>query len=427
MKMIRGITITAASAILLTGCATTSGSPTSAARKSGYVLYARNAQLGNAPLDVIDAATGRVELSLPVGTPSTDWSRLYAAKHDNGRTSLQAIDVHTAQVVSQISFNGWFDLPMADPSGLTGGLSPNGKWLALRSSGQTSETSFMLVSTSFDQHPRRITLPGDLAFDAFSNDGQRLYLIESLAASQPGHYRVRRYDVALGALDPRVIVDKREIASASMTGTRISGVFAPDGGWQYSLYINEKTGPFIHALNLDQTFAWCIDLPSGGTRDEQMMWSLAIVKDGRELFAVNPTLGKVARVDITSEGPSNEVSSASSFNPARLTSRNPGFFTDAYAKGIQIGSAALTRSEQTLIATGNGGTVAIDVAHLTLNAKPSLTDPGIESVVMSDDGAALYASSWDGPAILELDPASGVKRDVLHTDTTWVLVRAESR
>ncbi|MDQ6884852.1 MAG: hypothetical protein M3077_11555 [Candidatus Dormibacteraeota bacterium] len=424
--MIRGITAVAVSATLLTACATTPGGPTSTAPKSGYVLYARNAQLGNAPIDVIDAATGRVERSLPVGTPSTDWSRLYAAKHDNGRTSLQAIDVHTAQVASQISFNGWFDLPMADPSGLTGGLSPNGKWLALQSSGHTSETSFMLVSTGFDQHPRQLTIRGDFDFDAISNDGQRLYLIESLAKSQPGHYRVRRYDVALGALDPHVIVDKREIASASMTGTRISGVFAPDGGWQYSLYINEKTGPFIHALNLDQTFAWCIDLPSGGTRDEQMMWSLAIEKDGRALFAVNPTLGKVARVDITSEGPSNEVSSTRSFNPARLTSRNPGFFTDAYAKGIQIGSAALTKNERTLIANGDGGSVAIDVPHLTLD-RPLLSDPGIESVVMSDDGTVLFASSWNGPALLEVDPASGVKRDVLHTDTAWVLFRAASR
>ncbi len=426
MTMIRGMAAVAASAIVLTGCATTSSVSTAAAQTSGYVLYARNAQLANAPLDVIDAATGRVEQSLPVGTPSPDWSRLYAVKHDNRRTSLQAIDVHTAQVVSQVSFDGWFDLPIADPSGMTGGLSPNGKWLALRSVAQTRETSFMLVSTSFDQHPRRVVLPGDFDFDAMSNDGQRLYLIESLAAVQPGHYRVRRYDVALGGLQPQVIVDKREIASASMTGTRISGVFAPDGGWQYSLYINEKTGAFVHALNLDQTFAWCIDLPLGGTRDEQMMWSLAIKKDGRELFAVNPTLGKVARIDVTSDGPSNEVSSASSFNPTPLTSQKPGPLVDAVAKGVQIGSAALAMNDRILVATGSTGTVSIDVPALTLD-RPLLSDPGIESVVMSDDGAALYASSWGGPAILEVDPASGVKRDVLHTNTAWILVRAERR
>lgn len=427
MKGIRWQTAAAAATLLLTACGTAQTGRQTNMAPAGYRLFVRDAEPRNTPIDLIDATSGRVERSLPVGTPSPDWSRLYTVSYDLKRTTLRAIDTHGGNLVAQISFDGGFVLPSVGASGLTGGLSPSGGWLVAQTSGIQNRTDFMLISTSFTERPRRISLPGDFAFDALSNDGQRLYLIESLAAIQPGHYRVRRYDVGAGALNPQVIVDKRELATASMTGTRISGVFAPDGGWQYSLYINEKKGPFIHALNLDQTFAWCVDLPAGGTRQEQMMWSLAMQKDGRALFAVNPTIGKVARIDVTSDGPSNEVSASSSFTPARLAFRAPGLVTDAYAKGIQAGSAALTDNGRTLIATGDSGTVAIDVAHLTLNAKPSLTDPGIESVILSDDGAALYASSWDGPSILDVDPASGVTRDRLQTDHVWILYRAERR
>jgi hypothetical protein len=283
----------------------------------------------------------------------------------------------------------------------------------------------MLVPTGFTQRPRRIAVTGDFSFDAISNDGNRLYLVESLASSQPGHYRVRLYDVAAGALDARVIVDKREPASASMTGTRISGVFAPNGSWQYSLYINQGKGAFIHALNLDSAFAWCIDLPSGGGTYQQMMWSLAIDPAGRALFAANPTLGKVARLDISADGPSSDINQTSSFNPAQ-TSLRSGVVSEADAKGIQVGSSALTPDGQTLIATGDLGTVAIAVDGLKLK-QALLPDPALESVVLSDDGTALFASSWQGPSLLRINPLTGARIKVLQTDSALTLYRAEHR
>ena len=414
----------AVTTLLLAGCATAS-SATTATATGGYRLFAVDAQVANAPISVIDSASGRLERTLPVGTPSADWSRLYALSYNGGKTTLRAVDTHSGAAMVQISVEGSFVLPFADASGKTGGLSPDGRWLVLQGVGLSNESAFTLVSTGFAQRPRRISLPGEFSFDAISNDGNRLYLVESLAASQPGHYRVRLYDVAAGALDPRVIKDKREAASASMTGTRISGVFAPDGGWQYSLYINQATGAFIHALNLESAFAWCIDLPSGGGTYQQMMWSLAIDPGGRSLFATNPTLGKVARIDISADGPSNDVTQAGSFDPVQA-SLPAGLFSDAEAKGIQLGSSALTGDGRTLVATGDLGTVAISVDGLKLR-QALLPDPALESVVLSDDGMALFASSWQGPSLLRLDPRSGVRIKVLQTDSALTLLRAEHR
>ena len=424
MTTARSLAAAAVTTVLLAGCATASGA-VPATTMGGYRLYAVDTQVGSAPISVLDAATGRLERTLPVGTPSADWSRLYALSYTGARTTLRAIETHTGNTLGQISFDGSFVLPFGDAGGNTGGLSPNGQWLVAQSVGLRNETAFMLVSTAFTQRARRISLSGDFAFDAISNDGNRLYLIESLAASQPGHYRVRQYDVAAGALNPQVVVDKREIGSASMTGTRISGVFSPDGRWQYSLYINPSTGPFIHALNLDSPFAWCIDLPTGGGTYQQMMWSLAINPTGSALFAVNPTLGEIARVDISADGPSNELNQVGSFAPGQA-SLPSGFFSEAVAKGMQLGSSVLSRDGQVLIATSDLGTVAIQVAGLKLK-RQLLADPAVESVVMSDDGAALFASSWSGPALLQVNPTTGARIKVVQTNSALALYRAEHR
>lgn len=427
MKTFRWLGAAALSAILLTACAGNTAATKAPTTGSGYRLYGVDMRGEGAPISVLDAATGRVERTLPLGTPSPDWSHLYALTHDKQRTAVEAVDPHTGKVASKVSFDGWFDLPNEDFTGRTGGLSPNGQWLVLQRSDQPNQTNFVLVATGFNQAPRRIDLPGDFSFDAISNDGTRLYLIESLAKTQPGHYRVRRYDVPSGSLNPTIIVDKREIQSASMTGTRISGLAAPDGDWQYSLYINEKTGPFIHALSLDQTFAWCIDLPAGGTRYEQMMWSLAINHDGTALYAVNPALGKVARVDITGDGPSNEVSQVASFTPpVHQQSQASALFTDAFAKGIQIGSAALARDGKTLVAIADAGTIAIELSDLK-PTKTLLSDDSVESVVMADDGAALFASSWFDSTLRQINPISGAVTSTQHLTTTYFLYRAERR
>jgi hypothetical protein len=282
-------------------------------------------------------------------------------------------------------------------------------------------TNFMLATTSFTQRPRLITLPGSFSFDAISNDGRRLYLIESLAPKRPG-YQVRLYNLEAGSLDPHIVVDKRE--TGPMSGRRVSGIFDRQGHWQYSLYVNQAGGPFIHALNLEGNFAWCIDLPAGGTQPEQMMWSLSLNADGTALIAVNPTLGRAARIDVNADGPRSEVSQNSVFQPARPAPQARGFFTDAMAKGIQIGSSALAHDGKTLVAVADSGTIAIELPRLT-PGRTLVSDEGVESVVMSNDGLALFSSAWSGSTLQEVDPISGTARRTLHLGSTYLLYRAE--
>ena len=411
----------AAIALLLAACATQATQAPAGQGAPAYRLYALDMRGEGAPISVLDGTTGRLIRTLPLGTPSPDWSRLYSLTHQQAKTTLRALDTHSGEVVSQISFSGWYDLPAADAIGRTGGLSQNGQWLVMAHSGEAGKTSFMLAATSFSQRPRMITMPGSFDFDAVSNDGKRLYLVESLAPKRPG-YQVRLYNLDSGSLDPRVVVDKRE--TGPMTGNRVSGIFDRQGRWQYSLYTSQAGGPFIHALNLEGNLAWCIDLPPGGTQFEQMMWSLSLNANGKALIAVNPTLGKSARIDVGADGPSNEVNQNTVFTPVRSAPQAGGFFTEAYAKGIQVGSSALARDGRTLVAVADSGTIAIELPAMT-PSRTLINDEAVESVVMSDDGAALFSSAWAGSTLRQLNPLSGAVSTTVHLTTTYLILHAE--
>lgn len=408
---------------LLSACGTQAVSTPAVGAATAYRLYGVDMRGEGAPISLLDGETGQLLRSFPLGTPSPDWSRLYVLSHPLQKTTLQALDTSSGKVVFQLSVDGWYDLPASNATGQPGGLSPDGKWLIMEHSGQAGKTSFMLAPTSFDRRPRLITLPGSFSFDAISNDGKRLYLVESLLPRRPG-YQIRLYDLESGSLDPHVVADKRE--TGPMSGTRVSGIFDRQGHWQYSLYVNQSGGPFIHALNLESNLAWCIDLPAAGTQFQQMMWSLSLNAEGTALIAVNPTLGRAARIDVNADGPSNEVSQNTVFTPVRPAPQARGFFTDAFAKGIQIGSSALTGDGKILVAVADSGTIAIRLPELS-PYRTLIDDEAVESVVMSDDGEALFSSAWAGSTEREINPVTGAVLRTVHLKSTYLLLRAERR
>src|SRR5207302_4602653 len=135
---------------------------------------------------------------------------------------------------------------------------------------------------------KTIHVNAHFVFDALSNDGKSLYLIQKM--TDANHYRVRLYNVAAGSLTPQVVADKRE-PNEPMNGIRGDSAADPTGNHVYTVYIRAG-GPFTHALPLGQPFAWCIDLPSRAPSDteKQFQWALAISRDGGSLSAANPAL-----------------------------------------------------------------------------------------------------------------------------------------
>ncbi len=389
---------------------------------AGYRLFLQEGFSGGSQqITVVNSVTGAVERQLPLGTPAPDWSRYYVVDKGTTNSMLKAIQPSSGQTLAQTPIPGGFSLPDLTGLGPTAGLSPNGRWLALTRQlfdlhGTT--TGVLIGDSSLTQPFKRVDLTGDFSFDALSNDGSSLYLIQKM--QDANHYQVRLYSIADHSLMPGAVVDKRE-PNEPMNGTRGSSVAAPGGAHVYTVYLRDQ-GPFIHALSLSDPFAFCVDLPNNGASDfeRQSDWSLAISADGSRLYAVNARVGTVS-VFTTGDPPAVVRTAALPPSPVGLSSP---FTLNAEAKGQVFGGAALSGDGRTLFAVGAMGLLSIDTQSLQTR---STWFKGwmFESVRLSSDGNVLFAASPDG-SLLGVNPANGAMDGAVPgVNQPWAVLWAE--
>jgi hypothetical protein len=392
----------------------------------GYRIFLEGGFSNSAEtVKVLDSGTGAIERELPLGTPSSDWSRYYTVTQLSGSTRLMALDPSSGRTVAQTTVPSGYGLPNVAYQGPTAGLSPNGQWLALTSQGHAAggamTTNFLVGSSSLSDSFKTIHVNGDFAFDALSNDGKSLYLIQKM--TDPNHYRVRLYDIAAGSLWPQAIADKRE-PNEPMNGIRGDSAADPTGNHVYTVYIRQA-GPFIHALPLDQPFAWCIDLPSKAPNDmeAQFHWALAISHDGGSLYATNASLGTVAML---TTGDAPRVVRTAAVALSHSDSPLAGLITNAQAKGPRIGGAALSADSRTLFTFGETGVLAIDTATLKVRAR--FLDPWRpDTMRMSADGKWLYVAESSENKLWQIDPVTGSVGEVKAATNPWALLWAQPK
>ena len=278
--------IARAFAVLLVTAAC-AGGPAQAPPASGHM---RLFEATSGEIAIIDSVAHLVVRHLPLGVPSTDWKHLYSIRG----TALVDTDPASGLTAATLQLPGAYQLPAATSSGLPGGTSPNAYWLVAQSY-DGAATHFVIVGTSEMRIAHTANLTGHFNFDAISDDGERLYLIQYLNGRE---YYVRLFNVLTSSLDENIVVDKSD-GEQSMTGLRLSGIPTPGGSWLFSMYVRESDNPFIHVLSLDGPFAFCLDLPGGGyaSSDAERHWSLAMDRTGAEFYAVNVATGVVAQID----------------------------------------------------------------------------------------------------------------------------------
>ena len=384
--------VAAGAVLLIVAC----GQSAQVARGDGYRVYEAATQNNGAIVALIDTRSQSAHDRLPIGTPSPDWSHYYTV---NGN-DLVDINPDTGRAQSRMGLPSDYQLPPATNSGIPGGLSPNGAWLVLQRFDTASH--LLVIDTTFTLSPREISLPGRFRFDAISNDGERLYLIQDVRA---GEYHVRVYHVSSSELDPNFIVDKNEGGEA-MSGLRLSGVASTGGGWLFSVYARPHQGAFIHALNLDGPFALCLDRPGGGG-DTSLAWSLALSPDGKKLYASNPAMGIVVELDATNPSVGRTV------HPMAPAVSSPA-------------GAVVSADNHTLALAGASGVMWLDTFTLTATAE-ALPGWTVRSLALSPDGKTLYAVNDMG----ELAELSMATRAVISTfnpvvDHPIALMRVEA-
>src|SRR5438309_113692 len=373
--------------ILAAGCGPTQGGPPAT---GGYKLYEAVSSHSSPVVSVIDSRSHSSERSLPLGVPSGDWRHLYSITG----SSLVDTDPETGMTRNSMQLPGAFQLPPATITGVPGGTSPDGQWLVAESyegspNSVPTATHMLLINTAVSKITQHIDLDGYFHFDAVSDDGERLYLIQYLNGKE---YYVRLYDTILHKLDENIVVDKSD-GNQAMTGLRLSGVASPDGHMLFSMYVRENDNPFIHALSLDGPFAFCLDLPgsgySGGKAD--MQWSLAMSSNGSRLYAVNGATGTVAEVDTSNQFSSQIV------RTAKIAIGN--------SASTGAGATVISPDGKTLVTAGSSGIVWVDTASLKVRMQ-ALSEWHVLSLGLSTDGSVLYAVSDKG-SIAEVSMASG--------------------
>jgi hypothetical protein len=404
VKSMRGLVLAAGALVIVAACGRV---PNGQVSSGDYKLYEAASTSSSQQISVIDSRSHSVELNMPLGTPSPDWTHLYTVSGDG----LIDIDPQTGTKLQNVRLPGYFQLPPATMSGMPGGLSQDGRWLVLErydptSSPVPSSTHLLVVETSFGKPMQQFDLDGYFQFDAISNDGRRIYLIQYVSTTE---YYVRQFDVGSRQLNPTIIFDKAD-GSAAMAGLKLSGVPSPDGHWLYSLYIRQDKSPFIHALNLDgDLIAFCVDLPGSGyaSSADAFRWSLALSADATHLYAANGASGTVAEISLASGWPSQPR--AARFDTSQTTAMLG--MQDVVAKELGGNAAAVSPDGKTLVTAGSKGLVWVDTSSLKATGR-QLADWNVWSVALSPDGTTVYAVS-DGGKIAEL-PMAGT-----HQPTTF--------
>jgi DNA-binding beta-propeller fold protein YncE len=392
----------------------------------GYLIFLEGG-FSNAgeTVKVLDSGTGTIVREMPIGTPAPDWSRYYIVTQLTGGANLKAIDPASGRTIAQTTIPSGYQLPNIAFQGPSAGISPSGQWLTLTSqshaSGGAMTTNFLVGSSSLKDSFKAIHVNGDFVFDALSNDGNSLYLIQKM--KDPNHYQVRLYDVSAGFLMPQPVADKRE-PNEPMNGIRGDSTADPAGNHVYTVYIRAG-GPFIHALPLGQPFAWCVDLPSRAPNDmeKQFHWALAISRDGTSLYAANAALGTVA---VLTTGDAPKVVRSGLLALGHTNTLLGGLVTSAEAKGPSLGGAALSTDGRTLFTFGETGVVAIDTTTLKVRAR--YLDPWQpDTMRLSSDGKWLYVAESSENKLWQIDPVTGAIAEVTGTTHAWALLWAQPK
>ncbi|WP_127935641.1 hypothetical protein [Nonomuraea polychroma] len=264
--------------------------PTAPAPKPGR-LFATTA----AGLAVVDLAKGTVTAAYPGAVADGTWSTIHQLK--DGR--LRSYEAGSGALVADEPVAG-VQIKAVSTQVIAVGPLP----------GPRRRTSITLVG---EGGARTVELDGNIEPEAFSGDGLAMYLLDHLPPERPDRYRVRMYDVDAGTVGPLQTRDKTPVPSGAeeeMRGRGRQAVRDSAAGVLYTLYTHQDdhlhtrdlvagrdqspgVHAFVHVLNLDQRWAYCLDLPAPFGLGPPEAHTIALDAAAKRLYAFDASTGSV--------------------------------------------------------------------------------------------------------------------------------------
>jgi hypothetical protein len=197
-------------------------------------------------------------------------------------TIVERIDMSDGAIDRWWYLRGSYAIPALAYDGSAGGLSADGKTLALVNFSRAyppPQTKLAILDTEiYLRHPRRpgqqrpqhathyLNLHGHFALQAISPNGSKLYLRHYRTRDRGSAYDRRSDDFDLWVLDtsngglaPRPLTVSN--SGRQLAGLPISGATSPDGRWAYALYDGDMRLPFLLALDTVTGRILRVDLP----------------------------------------------------------------------------------------------------------------------------------------------------------------------
>jgi murein peptide amidase A len=232
-------------------------------------------------------------------------------------TVVERIDTSDGTIDRWWYLRGSFVIPAVAYDGSAGGLSADGRTLALVNFSRTyppPQTKLAILDTEvYLRHPRRpgqrrprhairyLNTGGQFAFQAISPNGSKLYLRHYRTHDRGSAYDRRSDDFDLWVLDtgtgglaPRPLTVAN--SGRPLTGLPISGARSPDRRWAYALYDGDMRLPFLLALDTATGRALRVDLPGLERLRNPYLLKLRLDSVGRHLsvYPRSPESGRVA-------------------------------------------------------------------------------------------------------------------------------------
>jgi len=147
-----------------------------------------------------------------------------------------------------------------------------------------------------------LDLEGNLVPEAFSVDGRYLFVLDYVPAAAPDHYEVRKIDLVIGGTKSDVGGRPKEVVEdEQMQGNVRTSLYSPNREMIFTLYseYGEQGHAFIHALNLNEKWSYCIDLPDSGHFGDGQ--STLTMSSDNKLYVIGDS-GQIAQVDAQAYG-----------------------------------------------------------------------------------------------------------------------------